>query len=96
MKKTLLLLSLIISATVLHAQQKSHLPDTCKIKLTPVQIQTLYGKIDSLQTLLSATSTLPSNDIQSFNQRVNLALQPINKQLNDQLIADKPKEKPIK
>lgn len=58
--------ALIVSAGF--SQQK--LADTTHIKLTPAQVIAISAKVDSMQMLLSNTSTLPGYQISAFNARV--------------------------
>lgn len=88
--KQLLILAILICSISVSAQ--SHLPDTIRIKLTASQIQAIANKIDSLQTTLTMTSTMPSSTISQFNQRVNIVFAPLWAQIQKQLVADKPKE----
>lgn len=88
MKTILTIAALFI---VFSAAQAQKLPDTIKIKLSARQFQVIAGKIDSLETLLVNTSTLPSNALSAFNHRVNQAFDVLYKQVQEQLVADKKK-----
>lgn len=89
MKKTaLLILAIGISTIALAQPPQKKLPPKVKIELSDIEVSALYAKIDSLQSLLVAKSSLPSEWIQAFNQRTNMALQSISRQVQAQLVTD--------
>lgn len=71
---------------------QKHLPPTVTIKLSDKQIIAISAKIDSLTMLLNATSTLPSNQVSQFNQRVNIAFAPMWIEVQKGLVADSVKK----
>lgn len=86
---TTLALALIVSAG--YAQSK--LADTSRIKLTAPQIIAISAKVDSMQMLLSNTSTLPGYQIAAFNARVQACFMALWLQVQAQAKKD---EKPKK
>lgn len=94
--KYLLILALTLVASASFAQQK-HLPDTSRVKLTPTQIIAISTRIDSLQSALTNTSTLPGVTISGLNQRLQIALSVMYRQINEQLVlSDTTKKAPKK
>jgi len=90
MKKHLTITTALILCSIgLFAQTK--LADTTRIKLTPAQVIAISSKVDSMQMLLTNTSTLPANQIAAFNSRVQLAFIVLWKQVQQQVVADKAK-----
>jgi len=85
---TLIILSLGLKAQTAQPQKK--LPEVIHLNLKQSDYVALMNKIDSLQGLFILNSALPSNYVQSFNQRLNLALQPVYLQIPAQLIEIKP------
>lgn len=88
MKKLILpaLLALSLSASA----QK--LPDTVKFKLTAPQILAISAKLDSIQLLLTNTSTAPSAQVSAFEARVNAVFSPMWLQVQKQIVVEKHKE----
>ena len=87
--KYLTTIALIFIVSVSYGQ--THLADTTKIKLSAKDVIAISAKVDSLEMLLTNTSHLPSDAISAFNARVNLAFAILWKQVQAQLVVDKPK-----
>lgn len=84
--------TLLTIASLSGFSQTKHLPPTVTITLSDKQIIAISAKIDSLTMLLNATSTLPSNQVNQFNQRVNIAFQPMWVEVQKGMIADSVKK----
>lgn len=92
MKQNLIIaIAVVASLFVTAASAQTHLPDTVTVKLSQRDLFAITQRVDSLQNLLSATSTYPANQITSFNQRLNIALSVMYDQIRRQMVADKAK-----
>jgi hypothetical protein len=91
MKYLYLTLALMIVAIVCRAQNQ--IPDTLKLKLSKNELLSITSKIDSLEAILGSTSTLPANQVNSFNQRANNAFSVMWKQIQEQIIEENKKTK---
>lgn len=89
-KIIIIVISLIVSEFTATSQTK--LPDTVTIRLSQRDLFAISQRVDSLQSLLTATSVLPANQVTSFNQRLNIALSVMYNQIRAQMVADKVKK----
>ena len=92
MKKSILLLSLIVLCIGVKGQTK--LPDTTHAKFTAKEITDISLKLDSSALLLQNTSTLPANQIAAFNRRVQMAFITLWQQVQKQIVEDAKKVQP--
>lgn len=83
-------IAILFAALTCPAQGK--LPDTVTIRLSQRELFAISQRVDSLQSLLTATSVLPANQVTSFNQRLNIALSVMYNQIRAQMVADKVKK----
>ncbi|HXP51671.1 MAG TPA: hypothetical protein VN922_17065 [Bacteroidia bacterium] len=81
MKKLTILLPTLLFALSVSAQTK-HIPAKNTIILTDKEIIAISAHIDSVQQALVQTSTIPSIQVQGLNQRLNLALYAIWRQIS--------------
>lgn len=93
MKKDVITILTIIALLICvgKASAQAHLPDTVTIKLSQRDLFAISQRVDSLQNMLAATSVLPANQVNTFNQRLNLALSVMYNQIRAQMVADKAK-----
>lgn len=90
MKKLLIIPTLLFALSV--SAQTKHIAPKNTIVLTDKEVIAISAHIDSVKQALATTSTIPSVQVSGLNQRLNLALYAMWRQVQAQMVVDSVKK----